>query len=188
MADFFTSGGAEDPTSSVVIAAPGNGATVSGSVHLMATASESQKVSQIQVWDNGAKLGWYGGQAVDQVYNMGPGRHTTMVVDLDSSYQPLHASTVTYTVQALTDGVQIVDPVAQQTISGTTVHVVAQASESAPVSQMQVWDNGVKLGWYPGTSVNTYFSLEPGLHRVTVLDLDQQYQILHESSVTYTVQ
>jgi acid phosphatase len=188
MADFFTTGSSGDPTNSVVISAPGSGATIAGQVHLMATASESQKVGQMQVWDNGKKLGWYASTTVDQVYSMAPGRHTTTVLDLDASSQVLHGNSVTYTLQALTDGVQIVDPVPQQTISGATVHVVAQANESVTVNQMQVWDNGVKLGWYAGSSVNTYFSLEPGLHRVTVLDLDNQWQILHESSVTYTVE
>ena len=188
MADVFTSDSPGDPTNSVVISAPGNGATVDGTVHLMATASENQPVLQMQVWDNGTKLGWYGGTAVDQTFNLAPGQHTTTVIDLDAQSRLLHGNTVTYTVQALTDGVQIVDPVPQQTISGTTVHVVAQATESVPMSQVQVWDNGVKLGWYGGSQVNAYFSLEPGVHRVTVLDLDDKWQILHESSVTYTVQ
>ncbi len=188
MADFFTSDAAGDPTNSVLISAPGNGATVNGAVHVMASASENQSVIQMQVWDNGTKLGWYGGTAVDQIYNLAPGQHTTTVIDLDAQSRVLHGNSVTYTVQSLNNGVQVVTPVPEQTISGTTVHVVAQATEPVPISQVQVWDNGVKLGWYGGSSVNAYFSLEPGLHRVTVLDLDDKWQILHESSVTYTVQ
>ncbi|MGA8530683.1 MAG: alkaline phosphatase family protein, partial [Acidobacteriaceae bacterium] len=189
MTDFFTSSGSSgDATNSVVIAAPGNGATIEGAVHLMATASESQKVSQMQVWDNGTKLGWYASTAVDQIYNLAPGKHTTTVLDENAKYQVLHGDSVTYTVQALTDGLQIIAPVPEETISGATVHVVAQANESVPISQMQVWDNGRKLGWYAGGSVNTYFSLEPGLHTVTVLDQDDKWQVLHESSVTYMVE
>lgn len=188
MTDFFSSDDSGDPTNSVVIAAPGNGATIAGQVHLMATASESQAVSQMQVWDNGNKLGWYSGTSVDQVYNLAPGQHTTTVLDLNSSSQVLHGNSVTYTIEALTDGVQIVAPVPEEAIGGATVHVVAQANESVPISQMQVWDNGVKLGWYAGAGVNTYFSLDPGLHTVTVLDLDDNWQVLHEASVTCYVQ
>lgn len=189
MSDFFTSSGSDgDPTDSILIASPGNGATIAGQVHLIATASENQKVSQMQVWDNGKKLGWYPSNPVDQVYNLAPGQHTTTVLDLNSSNQILHGKSVTYTVEALTDGVQIVAPVPEETISGATVHVVAQASESVPITQMQVWDNGRKLGWYTGSGVNTYFSLEPGLHTVTVLDLDDKWQVLHQSSVTCTVE
>ncbi|MGA7522299.1 MAG: alkaline phosphatase family protein [Acidobacteriaceae bacterium] len=189
MADFFTTDAASgNPTNSVVITTPGNGATIAGAVHLMATASESQTVNQVQVWDNGTKLGWYPSTAVNQVYNLAPGKHTTTVLDENSSYQVLHGNSVSYTVQALKDGVQIAAPAANETIVDSTVHVVAEANESVPISQMQVWDNGVKLGWFAGSTVNQFFALEPGLHRVTVLDLDDQSQIVHEASVTYRVQ
>jgi len=57
-----------------------------------------------------------------------------------------------------------------------------------PIDQMQVWDNGVKLGWYAGASVNQYFSLSPGSHTVTVLDQDNHYNLLHRTSVSYVVQ
>jgi hypothetical protein len=53
---------------------------------------------------------------------------------------------------------------------------------------MQVWDNGVKLGWYPGSSVNQYFSLAPGQHNLSVVDLSENFQPIHQSNVTYTVQ
>jgi acid phosphatase len=186
MADFFKSSTTSAPDG-VVISTPGNGITVTGSVHLMASASESQPVSQTQVWDNGAKLGVYGDQ-IDAVYNMAAGQHTTTALDLDSSYRVIHQSSVTYNVQPLTNGVQVISPAADETIDMTTVHVVAQANESVPISQMQVWDNGVKLGWYPGASVNQYFNLAPGSHTVTVLDLDDHYNLLHESRITYSVQ
>jgi phosphatidylinositol-3-phosphatase len=187
MADFFKSGSASgSPSNSVVILTPGNGATVVGAVHLMAEASEDQPVSQTQVWDDGMKLGVYGTE-IDSIFNLSVGKHTTTVVDLDSSYKDIHRSSVTYTVQALVDGVQVVSPSAGETISGTTVHVVAQANESVSITQMQVWDNGVKLGRYSGAQVNEYFSLAPGSHTITVTDLDSNYNVLHKSSVSYSV-
>ena len=88
----------------------------------------------------------------------------------------------------MVNGLQILSPTPNEVINMSTVHVVAQASESVPVSQMQVWDNGVKLGRYAGTDVNQYFSLAPGSHTLTVIDLDGNYNDLHQSSVFYTVQ
>ena len=188
MADFFNIGAeAGNPTNSVVIAAPGNGATIVGAVHLMASASESQPISQTQVWDNGIKLGWYG-NPIDAIYNLAPGSHTTWVLDLDSSYAIIHATSVSYNVEPLVDGLQIITPTPNQTFNFPTVQVVAHAYESVPISQMQVWDNGVKLGWYPGADVNQYFSLSLGSHTITVLNLDSNYSILHQSSVSYSVQ
>jgi phosphatidylinositol-3-phosphatase len=186
MADFFNTA-ALAAAPGIVISTPGNGATITGAVHLLASASENQTISQTQVWDNGNKLGVFGPQ-IDAIFTLAPGKHTTTVLDLDSSYHILRYLPVTYTVQPLVDGVQVISPSPNQVISGTTVHVVAEASESEPISQMQVWDSGRKLGWYAGSSVNQYYALDPGWHQVTVEDLDEHYQIIHYSTVTYDVQ
>jgi acid phosphatase len=189
MADFFRSATSSSGSQSdgVVISTPGNGATVTGAVHLMANAYEGKTVSQTQVWDNGVKLGVYGDQ-IDAFYELSPGKHTTTVVDLDSSYQDIHQASITYTVQPLVNGLQILSPAPSQVINMSTVHVVAEARESVKVSQMQVWDNGVKLGRYTGSDVNEYFNLAPGSHTLTVIDLDGNYNDIRQSSVFYTVQ
>ena len=188
MADFFTaSDSSSTPTNSILISTPGSGATVTGAVHLIANASESQAISQTQVWDNGAKLGTYGAQ-IDATYNLAPGKHILTVLDLDTNYRVLHQSSVTYTVEALVNGVQIVTPTSNQNLGMTTVNVVAHANEAVPISQVQVWDNGVKLGWYAGADVNQYYALAPGSHTVTVLDLDNNYNVIHRSTVSYSVQ
>jgi hypothetical protein len=154
-------------------------------VKVAAHANESVPVNQVQVWDNGTKLGWYAGTDVNQYYSLAPGSHTLTVVDLDSSFNPLHQSSVTYTVQP---GVQIISPTPNQSVGMTTVKVAAHANESVPVNQVQVWDNGTKLGWYPGTNVNQLYSLAPGSHKLTVLDLDSNFNLLHQSTVFYSVQ
>jgi len=186
MADFFTTGSSGGGSNSVVISSPGNGSTVAGAVRLIASASEDQPVSQTQVWDNGRKLGVYGEQ-IDAVYNLAPGKHTTTVIDLDKSYKDIHKASVTYTVGTAGEGVQVASPGEGETFNGTTVHLVARASESVPVSQMQVWDNGRKLGWYAATEVNQYYNLSPGSHTVTVFDLDRNYNVIHQTSVSYSV-
>jgi len=188
MTDFFWMNDLPaSPTNAVAISTPANGETIAGAIHLLASASENQTVTQTQVWDNGVKLGVYW-DPINQIYNLAPGTHTTIVLDLNASWGIIHQASVTYTVQPLADGVQVVAPSPGENIGASTLHVVAQANEAVPVSQMQVWDDGVKLGWYPGAAVNEYFSLSPGWHTVTVLDLDNSYHLLHESSVAYQVQ
>ena len=188
MDDFFKSAGkATSPSNSIVIASPGNGATIIGAVHLIASASESQPVSQVQVWDNGSKLGVYG-DSIDAIYNLAPGKHTTTAVDLNASFGVIRQSTITYSVEALVNGLQVVSPTPGEIIDISTVHIVAHATDDVPITQMQVWDNGVKLGWYSGADVNQYFSLAKGSHTVTVLDLDGSLKVLHQSSVSYSVQ
>jgi acid phosphatase len=186
MADFFTLSTVA-PTDGVFISAPGNGATVVGAVHLLASATEDQPIGQTQVWDNGRKLGFYG-DPIDAIYNLSPGQHTTTVLDLDPFNQIIHGNSVTYAVQPLVNGVQVISPSANETFNMTTVHVVAHANESVPINQVQVWDNSVKLGWYRGADVNQYFNLAPGSHTVTVLDQDDHFNVLHQTSISYTVQ
>jgi acid phosphatase len=186
MADFFKSSKSSS-SDGVLISTPGNGATITGTVHLMASAHESEPISQTQVWDNGVKLGVYGDQ-IDAFYKLSPGKHTTWVLDHDSSYRIIRKSSVSYTVEPLANGLQIVSPMPKDVINMSTVHVVAHAVESVTVSQVQVWDNGVKLGWYAGSDVNEYFSLAPGSHTLTVVDLDRDFNDLHQSSVYYSVQ
>ena len=188
MSDFFlTTTASANPPAGIVISTPGNGSTIFGTVHLLATASENQPISQTQVWDNGVKLAWYGNQ-IDAAFYLTPGTHTTTVLDLDSNYSVINASSVTYQVQPLINAVQIVAPSTNQLISMSTVHLVAQANESEPITQMQVWDNGVKLGWYSGSYVDQFFNLPPGFHTLTVLDLDSNYSVVHWSTVSYWVQ
>jgi Phosphoesterase family/Bacterial Ig domain len=187
MADFFTTDSSSGSANGVLISTPGNGATVAGAVHLIASASESQPVSQTQVWDNDVKLGTYGTQ-IEATYNLAPGNHTTTVLDLNSSFQVIHKATVSYSVQSAVNGLQVISPTPNETISQSAIHIVANASESVPINQIQVWDNGVKLGWYPGSDVNQYFTLAPGSHTVTVIDLDDEYNVIHQSSVSYSVQ
>lgn len=187
MADLFkTSISSDTSSNSIVISTPGNGSTIVGAVHLMAFTSESQAVSQTQVWDNGKKLGVYGTQ-IDATYNLAPGTHTITVIDQNASFAEIRQSSVTYNVESLVDGVQLVSPTPDETFDMTTVHVVAHANESVAVSQIQVWDNGNKLGRYAGTDVNEYFNLAPGSHTLTVLDLDSKFNVLHRASAFYSV-
>ena len=187
MADFFKTSTSGSTTNSITILTPGNGATETGPVRLIATASESKTVSQTQVWDNGKKLGVYG-MDIDTILNLAPGTHTTTVIDYDSSFNPIHKASVTHTVEAAADGVQVTSPAPGETFNMTTVHVVANATEAVPISQVQVWDNGVKLGRYIGSEVNQYYNLSPGSHTITVLDLDKNYNVLHRTRISYSVQ
>jgi hypothetical protein len=90
-------------------------------------------------------------------------------------------------VESLVNGVQVISPAPGETFDMTTVHVVANANEPVLVSQIQVWDNGVKLGHYAGGDINEYMSLAPGSHTITVFDLDSNYNVLHRASASYSV-
>lgn len=185
MADFFGSA----VGTGITITSPGSGATTYDPVHLIASAKETVGVAQMQVWDNGVKLGWYAGSSIDETYTLAAGAHTTTVLDLDSSNNVLHKQEVSFTVATEAVGVTIVSPTKGESLpGGTPVHVVANAFENEAIGQLQVWDNGTKLGAYPGSSVNQYFTLAPGAHTTTIIDLDDSNAVIHTSVVSYTVE
>jgi phosphatidylinositol-3-phosphatase len=86
-----------------------------------------------------------------------------------------------------TNSVIVSSPGNGSTIIGA-VNLMAYASENQPVSQTQVWDNGTRLGWYSGTEVHAIYNLAPGKHTITVLDETPAFRVIHQSSVTCTVQ
>ncbi|KAA6459211.1 hypothetical protein DYQ86_18325 [Acidobacteria bacterium AB60] len=187
MADFFdTSTEPTIATQNIAITSPGNGQVINGPVHVTASVHENQAVTQTQVWDNGVKLGYYG-DPIDQVYNLAPGPHLTWVLDLDSAYHIIHATPVSYTVAAQAGGVQILSPAPNQFFGTQTVHLVAHATEPVGIADLQVWDNGVKLGTYAGASVDLYYNLSPGLHTITIFDQASNGTALNEQSVFYLV-
>ena len=195
------------PSYGVTIASPEPGASVTGSVHVVATAAERVVVSQIQVWDNDLKIGWYAGSSVDQSYPLGAGTHVLTIIDLDSNYNPINQTNVNYTVSAgssgggnpaptpspsptpapaPTAGVNVTSPMPYSVV-GTSVRVAAFTVETVAVNQLQVWDNGVKLGYYPGSTVNTTYTLAQGTHALTVMDLDNSFQVIHKTTFNYVV-
>jgi len=185
MADFFGSSVA----TGVTITSPGAGATSYNPVRVIANAKETVGIAQLQVWDNGTKLGAYPGSSIDETYTLTPGAHTTTVLDLDASNNVLHKQEVSFTVATETLGVTIVSPTKGESLpAGTPVHIVASAVANEPIGQVQVWDNGTKLGAYPGSSVNQYFTLAPGAHTTTINDLDDSNAVIHSSVVSYTVE
>jgi hypothetical protein len=91
-------------------------------------------------------------------------------------------------VETQTVGVTIISPAAGADLpSGTPVHIVANAFETETIGQVQVWDNGTKLGAYAGSSVNQYYVLAPGDHETTIEDVDDSNTVIHKSVVSYSV-
>ena len=172
----------------VQIVSPAVDASVSAPlVHIMAQANESMPVGQMQVWDNGVKLGFYESADVNLYYSFAPGSHTTTIFSYDNSNNILHQSSVKFNVSAPASGVQIASPASGNPLSSPVIQVIAQATEPVAVKQMQVWDNGLKLGWYPGAEIKQQYTLAPGAHTITILDLDDDNRVLHVSAVTLTV-
>lgn len=132
-----------------------------------------------------------------------PGSHTLVVNSWDAKGAVGASSPVTFTVASAPTGLTVTSPAAGATI-GNLVTVAASASEKVSVNQMQLWDNGTKLGFYCNAGVNgsggcnpssattmtLYASLPPlpvGANALTFLDLDDADNVLDKTLVSFTV-
>jgi hypothetical protein len=165
--------------------AANNGGSLPNPILFNATAVEKESVNQMQIWDNGTKLAYVEGNGVNLSFTLSAGAHTSTIIAVDTSGTEIDHSTVSYTVAGETNGVSISSPVPGTTISGA-VNVVANAVETSSVTQMQAWDNGVKLGYASGSSINQSYTLTPGSHVLTVLAQNGS-SILDHGTVAYTV-
>jgi acid phosphatase len=188
MTEFFTG--------AISVSSPAQNAVTGTQVLISASASESTKVYQLQVWDNltGQKIGESAPNTstFSQTVSLLPGTHQLIVEDLAAgNFAVLHKATVIVTVKS--DGVTITSPAPNAT-SGPGVLVNASASETGTqIYQLQVWDNttGQKLGAStPGTSsIQQTFTLAAGTHQLAVEDISTgTFQTLHKALVNVTVQ
>jgi hypothetical protein len=131
-----------------------------------------------------------------------PGKHTLLVNNWDSKGDVSVSSTVTFTY-AGPAGLTIASPAGGATVSDP-VTVTASASETVSVNQMQLWDNGTKLGFYcnagenagggcntstsPTMTLHTSLSSFPtGANALTVIDLDNSFDVINTAVVDFNV-
>lgn len=89
-----------------------------------------------------------------------------------------------------TSGGVAIDSPANDSTQGTNVVVKAAASENGRViNRLEVWDTttGVKLGNFPGTTVNQTFTFTPGTHALVVQDVDSGNGVYHKEYTTINV-
>jgi acid phosphatase len=159
-------------------------------------------IDHLEVWDNGTKLGDSPkGSTINQWYNVAAGSHAITVQDMTSNGTMIHNSTVNVTVTA-SDGVYVNAPANNSTLSGTTVHVNAYASEfrSSPavlIDHMEVWDNthNIKLGNSPsGNGITSLYvdkdfilTKGSGTYQLAISDINTSFVKVHTTYVTVTV-
>ena len=195
MSDFFRSN-----AGSVVINSPANNSAQGPSVHIDASASElGSLVDHMEVWDtfNGkaTKLGNVFSKTIDQSFTVtGNGAHQMTVEDVGGApnYPVLHYEITNYTVSS-GYGVFVSSPANNSTqsrivpIGAFAVEAGAPASSSG-IDHLEVWNGSTKLGDSPkGTAISQWYEFAPGKYTVTVEDVSGAGEVLHSSTVTFTV-
>jgi hypothetical protein len=200
----------------VLISRPFNGQAMGSNVTISASASESTAF-HLEVWDNGRKLGNFFSNSVNTATVLPAGQHTMTILAVTPMGHVLETNSVVYNVSAAkptapassttvsvpvapvvppvapvappappTPGnVSIVSPTAGST-STNAVRITAAVNGSTS-SQLEVWDNGYRLGALSSKTVDGVYVLPNGSHVLTVKALDGSGSVLSENSVNYNV-
>jgi antitoxin component YwqK of YwqJK toxin-antitoxin module len=155
----------------VTITSPANGSTVSSSVQVTASAAnETDPISNMQIYDNGNLIYTTPSAAtsLNTAVSLASGAHALVVKAWYDNGQIVY-STVNVNVST-SPTVTITSPANGSTVSGSVQVTASAAGEIDPISNMQIYDNGIIIYKTPSaaTSLNTTVSLANGVHALVV--------------------
>ena len=176
----------------VTICAPANNSTVSSPVTVVAQATDSSTVSYTQIYVDGTKAYQVTGSSLNTSLTLATGTHTVTVQSADKSGS--FKSTVKISVGSSGSGgggggatptVIIFSPANGATVT-SPVTVTANASDSKPVTYMQIYVDGSNV--YQVNKIaqlNTTVKMSKGSHRLTVQASDGT--TVFKTTITITV-
>ena len=183
---------------SVWISAPGNGATVSGSLNVQGTASDNVGVSRVEFYVDGSLQNTGYAPSFSFSWNssgVANGQHTLQVKAFDQAGNVGQSST-TVNVNNFTVLSDLIPPVAFITspangawVSGNSVKINVSASDNVKVSQVCIYIDGSLR--YTGTSAPYSYSwglkkAGAGLHTITAKAWDAAGNVSDTASITVT--
>jgi hypothetical protein len=148
-----------------------SGATVSYSGGSTTTnSSEVYTLSNVPAGSTSVKVAKSGYQTLSKTVTVSSGATSTLNFAL--------LPTCTISTTSLT--VTICLPTSNSTVLNS-VHVIAKATDTQPVSYTQIYVDGVKKYQISGSSINTHVSMSTGQRRLTVQATDSQNRIFRHT-------
>ena len=177
----------------VTICAPANNSTVNSPVTVVVQATDSSTVSYTQIYIDGTKAYQTTGSSVNTSLTLAVGAHRLTVQSADKSGS--FKTTINITVGSSGSGggggggstpaVTILSPASGATVT-SPVRVTASASDSKPVTYMQIYVDGARVYQLNKTAqLNTMVAMSKGSHRLTVQASDGTN--VFKSTITITV-
>ncbi|HEX7140821.1 MAG TPA: Ig-like domain-containing protein [Vicinamibacterales bacterium] len=196
--DVAVSGGSDTTPPTTSITAPANGATVSGTVNVTATASDNVGVTKMEIYVDGG-LASSNTNATSLAYSwnttsVANGSHTLMSKAYDAAGNVGTSATVTVTVSNSTDTTppttSITAPANGATVSAT-INVTATASDNVGVTKMEIYiDGALKTSNTNATSLTYSWNTTTaanGSHTLVSKAYDAAGNVGTSATVTVTV-
>jgi phosphatidylinositol-3-phosphatase len=153
----------------ITISSPAPGATVSGSMHLVAQAvasSASTPIEVMHVYVDGQLAYRVAGGIIDTTIRLSSGSHN-VVVQAWQANGTLYKKVLTVNSTAPASGITIASPSNGATV-GSSMHVVASANSSNPIEAMHLYVDDQLVYVVHSGSMDTTVPLSPGSHFVVV--------------------
>jgi acid phosphatase len=162
MAEFFNG---PAPQQQLTISSPSNGATVSGQMHVVASAQSPARVVAMQIYVDHALTYTVNTAGIDTMQTLSPGTHLVVVKAWDSNGNPFSQQISVNEVAAA--DVTVTSPTAGSTVP-SPVHVVASSTASAGVATMQIYADDQLVYTVNSSNINTSIPLSAGSHSLVI--------------------
>jgi hypothetical protein len=161
----------------VTVSAPANGATVSGSVHYVASATSScsEGVASMGIYTApGVRAYVANGNSLNTSLNLSPGKYDTVVEEWDKCGGALTTPIAITVTAGGSTGVSVSSPANNSTVgSPVTFKATATTSCSKGVSSMGIYTAPSQLAYVVnGASMDYNLSLNPGTYHTVVQEWD----------------
>jgi len=195
-----TPGGCAGPSSAGVnICSPTAGQSVTSPVTFVADGSgASGQVNHLELWIDGNKMGNYNGSTMNAGVTLPAGAHAATVVEVDSQLHYVKSNPVHFTVKQNSAAVNCAAPSSAGAVLCTPTAGGIEASSvqftgagtgaSGSVNHLELWIDGLKIGNYSGSMLNTQVTLRSGTHAATLVEVDSQLHFVKSAPVSFTVQ
>jgi phospholipase C len=172
---------------------PVNGSTVTSPFLISAAGlnSTATTTAGMDVWLDGKKVGWYTGTSVNIQDTAALGTHQLDIYAVGNNNE-LQVTTVLFSVatssgggpcaQPSTPGVNICSPLNGSTVT-SPVTISAAGRDNSTTEGMDVWIDGVKFGWFPGTNVSAQATLASGSHQLDIYAVGTNGELQKKTSI-----
>jgi len=160
MAEFFNT----PPPQQLTVSSPANGATVTGQMHVVASAQSPVGVAALQIYVDDALTYTVNAASMDTMQTLGVGTHNVVIKAWDDNGTPFSQQ---ISVNEAAPAVTITSPAAGATLS-SPVQVVANGTSPVGVAAMQIYADHNLVYTVNGSSINTSVPLSAGSHNLVV--------------------
>jgi len=162
MAEFFVQPGAQQQ---LTVSSPTNGATVTGQIHVVASAQSPARVVAMQIYVDGTLTYGINAARIDTMQTLLPGAHRVTIKAWDGNGNPFSQQ---LSVTATSAASVIVSSPSPGASVGSPAHVVAGGSSPAGAAAMQIYADDQLVYNINGSSIDTMLPLSVGGHNLVI--------------------